>query len=101
MARAKLQPIPFTNMFGQTLQPGDRCIAITSGYSSRVHIGASTYVGMTNGSPSIQTPFMARRFVDATGKRIRYTQSTQHEGKWVEQLCKGQSTLKLGRVFKL
>lgn len=44
--KSKVVPQPFTNKFGQVLNPGDEVVFIGSGYNKSVNIYKGTYKGV-------------------------------------------------------
>jgi hypothetical protein len=46
VAKVNYLEIPFTNELGQTIQPGQEVIAVTSGYSHAIKINKATFLGV-------------------------------------------------------
>lgn len=68
-------PIAYTNDIGQTINPGDEVVIVTTGYSHSVSTNKATYLGLhTNGGAQcvkkVKTSYYA--FKD-TGERVPYT----------------------------
>lgn len=85
---------PFTNEFGQEIQPGDTVVMVASGYNHSVRIRRGTYVGLRED-----------RRGDVESVVVKYPTTvtrwaSDYKSHWKEDVVK-QTTLPLMRIYKL
>lgn len=98
----KLQEVPFKNKIGQTIAPGDRVVAITTGYSGEVDDFSGVYVGTVNGHPSI----MVERRVGGYWKNDGTKASWENRfddgvGSYSYRTIPCRTTLRRDRIYKI
>ena len=58
----------YTNSLGQTIEPGDKVVAIASGYSHSIKERSGTFVGLSAaGSPQVRVTIPVYRWVKPDG----------------------------------
>ncbi len=100
MSKSKLIEQSWKNDIGQTVSPGDKVLAIATGYSHSTRIRQGVFLGTVNGCPSV--------LVDDTrwgywvdGKNVGYYKGTELKIKGEHRAIKRRSTLPAKRVYKL
>ncbi len=72
--KAVLEEVSFKNDIGQTINPGDKVVIVTTGYSHKVSTNLATYRGLVNGRAScvkdVREPY---NVLKSTGERIPYS----------------------------
>jgi len=68
---------PFTNMYGQVINPGDKVVYVAQGYNHSVRTGLGTFVGYRvgrNGEPTSVTVETTRQVYEynLNGRRVLY-----------------------------
>ena len=89
----------YTNSVGQTIQPGDKVVAIASGYSHNIHVRTGTFVGLSpSGNPQVRVTIGIYRYVRPDGTYGNW----RDEGVKYKKVNEDRvSTYCAGRVYKL
>jgi Tfp pilus assembly protein PilP len=64
--------LPFTNDLGQVIQPGQKVIAVTSGFNHSTKIALGTYLGSRSSSVVVRVLRNKSRWVDLDGNPCTY-----------------------------
>ena len=100
MSRHKLIEQSWTNSIGQTISPGDRVLAIASGYAHSTHVRDGKFLGTVNGNPTVLVD--DRLFGYWTnGVNVGYKRGQELRIKGTWEPCKRRTTLRAKRVYKL
>jgi hypothetical protein len=110
---------PFVNFIGQTINPGDKVVAVTTGYGHRVNIITGVFEGVRR-TNSVKRTIVGSRIGGIPVKRTRvvYTEDGEHaEMKYdyttrkyipsgrryniITELTQRKSSLQRNRVFKV
>lgn len=110
---------PFVNFIGQTISPGDKVVAVTTGYSNRVNIITGVFEGVRRTNSEKRT-IVGSRIGGIPVKRTRvvYTEDEEHsEMRYdytarktvpsgrkyniITEVTQRKSSLQLNRVFKI
>ena len=88
----------FTNRIGQTLQPGDKVIAIAQCYSHSIKERSGIFVGVSPaGKPQVRVILQMYRWQKPDGTFGAWSAGSKHVRMDVERI----STYHAGRVYKL
>ena len=98
---SKLLEIPFINDMGQTINPGEEVLAISSGQGNSLKIRKAVYAGLINGAPSIISDTKKWGYYDTNGKNVGYALGASMRISGKLKPCKRRSNLYLGRIYKL
>lgn len=100
MSKSKLIEQSWKNSIGQTISPGDKVLAVASGYAHSIRLRPGTFLGTVNGSPSVSVDDTKWGYwVD--GKDVGYSQGTKLNIRGEHRPIKRRSTLPAKRVYKL
>lgn len=100
MSKSKLIQQNWTNSLGQTISPGDKVLAIATGYSHSVRIREATFLGTVNGNPSVSVVDTKWGYwVD--GKNVGYYKGNAAGVRPSHKAVTRRSTLPAKRVYKL
>lgn len=97
----KLEEIPFTNNIGQTINPGDRVVIVTTGYSHRVHVRTGTYAGKVNGRVSVFVETDVFGYWGPGGNNLGWRKAERVGISGSYKKISRRTTLKRNRVFKI
>ena len=98
---SKLEEVPFTNNIGQIINPGDRIIAVTTGYSHRVSVREGTYVGMVGLNPSVVVKTSQGGLWDSDGSQISWSEAQSKGIVYSFRQVDKRTTLRKSRVYKI
>ena len=100
MSKPKLIEQNWTNSLGQTISPGDKVLAIASGYLHCLRIREGTFVGTVNGNPSVVTQQNILGYWDGD-KNVGYSKGNTLKIRPSHKTVARRSTLPAKRVYKL
>lgn len=98
---SKLEEVPFTNNIGQIINPGDRIIAVTTGYSHRVSVREGTYVGMVGLNPSVVVKTSQGGRWDSDGRKLSWSEAQSKGVAYSFRQVDKRTTLRKSRVYKI
>ena len=101
MKKLTYEPKSFLNKFGQTIQPGDRVVAVAGGRSSSIGTYEGIFLGVRGeGRGSAQVVRITEEAVGymKDGKRVRWNTPGGAYGRYTHTR---QATYWSGRIFKL
>lgn len=88
----------YTNSVGQTIQPGDKVVAIASGYSHSIHERVGTFVGLSpSGYPQARVKTTIRKWKRLDGTIGAWERGAEVLRSEVEVV----RTYSAGRIYKL
>lgn len=99
MTQQEIREVPFTNDIGQTINPGDPVVSVTTSYSSP-SVRKGVYIGLNKKNKvQIRAEFADYGWVSSkTGEACQYNDRDAAFSKYkIERL----STLQLNRIYKI
>lgn len=94
---------PFTNALGQVIQPGDKVLVVTEGYSHSIKCRTGIYLGSRGEGRHVNTvvrlTYKASSFLKKDGTPCSYTSPEKDRYGDYERTC--QQTYYCNRLFKL
>jgi hypothetical protein len=97
----KLQEVPFKNDIGQTIEPGDRVVAVTTGYGHNVDVRQGVYAGTVNGHPSVLIDVKRWGYWDLDGKNVGWKLAGQMHISGSHRAGTRRTTLQRDRVYAI
>ncbi len=92
----------YKNHLGQELNPGDRVVAIATGYSHAIRIREGVFVGVSpTGNPQVRVKAKRFGYWTADGRNLGYYNRGKEPHVAEHREYERVSTLFSGRVYKL